>query len=195
LLDAMLFQSTGYLTLGALGLELPRLGNEFRIAAPANTYACLDGRILTGVLLDSHWARMAAVVGRPELARDPGYAQAPARIARRREVDQLVADWARTRTVESALAALIAAELPAAKVQTYAEAAHDPAVLARDMLQTAGGPGASDVPVTGPAAKLSRTPLAVRSAAPALGAHNDEILNELGISEERRRQLRERGIA
>ena len=35
LLDAMLFQSTGYLTLGALGVELPRLGNEFRIAAPA----------------------------------------------------------------------------------------------------------------------------------------------------------------
>jgi crotonobetainyl-CoA:carnitine CoA-transferase CaiB-like acyl-CoA transferase len=139
LLDAMLFQSTGYLTLGALGVELPRLGNEFRIAAPANTYECSDGRILTGVLLDSHWARMAAVVGRPELAHAPGYAHAPARIARRREVDQLVADWARTRSVESALAALIAAELPAAKVQTYGEAARDPAVLERDMLQTAGG--------------------------------------------------------
>ena len=64
-------------------------------------------------------------------------------------------------------------------MQTYAEAARDPAVLARDMLQTAGA--AADVPITGPAAKLSRTPLAVRSAAPALGAHNDEILDELGV--------------
>jgi crotonobetainyl-CoA:carnitine CoA-transferase CaiB-like acyl-CoA transferase len=35
LLDAMLFQSTGYLTLGAMDVPLPRLGNEFRIAAPA----------------------------------------------------------------------------------------------------------------------------------------------------------------
>ena len=43
LLDAMLFQSTGYLTLGALGVELPRLGNQFRIAAPANIYPCRDG--------------------------------------------------------------------------------------------------------------------------------------------------------
>ena len=30
LLDAMLFQSTGYLTLGAMGADLPRLGNSFR---------------------------------------------------------------------------------------------------------------------------------------------------------------------
>ncbi len=194
LLDAMLFQSTGYLTLGALGVELPRLGNEFRIAAPANTYACSDGRILTGVLLDAHWARMAQVIGRPELANDPAYANAPARIARRREVDQLVADWARARSVDAALAELVAADLPAVKVQTYAEAARDPAVLARDMLQTPSGPAGSAVPVTGPAAKLSRTPLRVRSAAPALGAHEDEILDELGIAPERRRRLREQGI-
>jgi len=194
LLDAMLFQSTGYLTLGALGVELPRLGNEFRIAAPANTYKCRDGRILTGVLLDAHWARMARLLGRPELASDPAYATAAARIARRREVDQLVADWARARSVEAALTELVAADLPAVKVQTYAEAARDPAVLARDMLQTPSGPAGTSVPVTGPAAKLSRTPLRVRSAAPALGAHDDEILAELGIPLEERRRLREQGI-
>ena len=194
LLDAMLFQSTGYLTLGALGVELPRLGNEFRIAAPANTYQCSDGRILTGALLDSHWARMAQLLGRPELASDPAYASAPARIARRREVDQLVADWARSRSVEAALTELVAADLPAVKVQSYSEAARDPAVLARDMLQTPSGPAGTSVPVTGPAAKLSRTPLRVRSAAPALGANNDEILDELGIPLEQRRHLREQGI-
>jgi len=194
LLDSMLFQSTGYLTLGALGVDLPRLGNEFRIAAPANTYACRDGRILAGVLLDAHWARMAALLGRPELANDPGYATAPARIARRREVDRLVADWARARSVETALAELTAADLPAAKVQTYAEAARDPAVLAREMLQTPDAPAGRAVPVTGPAAKLSRTPLRVRSAAPELGAHADEILDELGIAPARRRELRERGV-
>ena len=194
LLDAMLFQSTGYLTLGARGVELPRLGNEFRIAAPANTYQCSDGRILTGALLDSHWARMAQLLGRPELASDPAYASASARIARRREVDQLVADWARSRSVEAALTELVAADLPAVKVQTYGEAARDPAVLARDMLQTPSGPAGTSVPVTGPAAKLSRTPLRVRSAAPALGANNDEILDELGIPLEQRRHLREQGI-
>ena len=34
----------------------------------------------------------------------------------------------------------------------------------------------------------------VRSGAAALGAHNDEILEELGLSEAERRALRERGV-
>ena len=67
----MLFQTTGYLTLGALGVALPRMGNEFRIAAPANTYQCRDGRILIGVLLDTQWQRLAGLLGRPELAAAP----------------------------------------------------------------------------------------------------------------------------
>jgi crotonobetainyl-CoA:carnitine CoA-transferase CaiB-like acyl-CoA transferase len=192
LLDAMLFQSTGYLTLAALGVELPRLGNEFRIAAPANTYACRDGRIMTGVLLDTHWGRMARILGRPELAGHPDYATTPARLARRREVDGLVAAWARERSVEQALAELRAVDLPVAKVQTYAEAARDPAVHARDMLQSP--PDAAGTPITAPAAKLSRTPLRVRSAAPALGAHNEQILDELGVPAAERRRLREHGV-
>jgi len=66
LLDAILFQSTGFLTLAAMGVELPRLGNQFRVAAPANSYVCSDGVIFVGILLDSHWCRLAALLGSRE---------------------------------------------------------------------------------------------------------------------------------
>ncbi len=194
LLDAMLFQSTGYLTLAALGVPLPRLGNEFRIAAPANTYRCRDGRILAGVLLDSHWKRLAAVLGHPEWADDPRYATAAERIARRGEVDGALRAWAAARTREDALAALHAAGVPAAPVRTYAEAAADPHVAARDMLQDVPQADGAPAPITGPAAKLSRTPIRVRSGAPALGAHNDEILAELGLDSQTRRRLHDTGV-
>ena len=49
-------------------------------------------------------------------------------------------------------------------------------------------------PITGPAAKFSRTPTRVRSGSPALGQHNDEILAELGLSADERAKLREKGI-
>jgi crotonobetainyl-CoA:carnitine CoA-transferase CaiB-like acyl-CoA transferase len=194
LLDAMLFQSTGYLTLGALDVELPRLGNEFRIAAPANVYRCSDGRIMTGVLLDSHWKKMAALLGRPEIALDPDYTTAAARLAHRGEVDALVAEWAAARSVAEATALLTAASIPAAPVRTYSEAARDPHVAERDMLQRVSHAEGGEIPVTGPAAKLSRTPTRVRGPAPALGQHTDEILTELGIDADRRRALREEGI-
>ncbi len=194
LLDAMLFQSTGYLTLGALGVDLPRLGNQFRIAAPANTYRCRDGRIMLGVLLDSHWKRLARLIGRPEAAHDARYASALERIRRRDEVDGWVAAWSAVQSIDSALAALVAAGIPAAPVRSYAEASRTPHVAAREMLQPVPLPGGGSVPLVGPAAKLSRTPLRVRTAAPELGRNAEEIVAELGVDAAERRALREAGI-
>lgn len=194
LLDCLLFQSTGYLTLGAMGVPLERLGNEFRVAAPANAYHCRDGRIMAGVLLDSHWQRLAEVIGRPELARHPDFATTPARISRRAEVDTLVANWAAQHSVEEALAILTEQSLPVAPVRSYAEAAADPQVLARDMLQDVAQPDGTSVPITGPAAKLSRTPTRVRHAAPALGADGQAILSELGIEGDEQRRLADAGV-
>jgi formyl-CoA transferase len=190
LLDALLFQSTGYPTLAAMGVELPRMGNQFRVAAPANAYRCSDGGIVAGVLLDTQWRKLAALLAKPELADHPGYATTAARIARRDEVDGLVASWAAERSAAAALTALAAAGIPAAPIRSYAEAARDPIVQAREMLQPTRQPDGSTVPVTGPPAKLSRTPIRVRSAAPALGAHDDEILAELGYDEADRARLR-----
>jgi formyl-CoA transferase len=194
LLDALLFQSNGYLTLAAMGVALPRLGNEFRIAAPANAYPCRDGRVLVGVLLDSQWRRLARAIGRPELAEHPDYATTPARLARRAEVNRLLAEWASGRSVEEAIEALSQADVPVERVRSYAEAAGDPHVAEREMLQPTRQSDGSLAPIVGPAAKFSRTPTAVRSGAPGLGADNDAILAELGISEAERHRLREAGV-
>ena len=194
LLDSMLFQSTGYLMLGALGVDLPRLGNQFRIAAPAGTYSCRDGLVMAGVLIDTHWRKLAKLIGRPELAEDPGYATAPARIARREQVDRLLADWLAVRSVAESEARFVAEGLPFAPVRTYAEAARDPHVGEREMLQATETEGAGEIPVVGPAAKFSRTPTRVRSGAPALGRDTEDILTELGFEAEERERLHRDGV-
>ncbi|MEN8161063.1 MAG: CoA transferase, partial [Myxococcota bacterium] len=193
LLDSLLFQSNGYLTLGAVGETLPRLGNEFRIAAPANAYRCRDGTLAIGVLVDAHWKVLARLMGRPELADDPGYATTMPRLARRETVDGLVCDWAAEHTVSEAEALLVEAGLPCAAVRTYADAAADPHVRERDMLQEADVEG-TRLPLTGPAAKFSRTPTRVRTGPPALGADTEAILEDLGVAEEERARLRREGV-
>ena len=194
LLDALWFQTPGYLTLGALGAELPRLGNQFRIAAPANAYRCRDGHVVAGVVLDDHWRVLAGLLGRPELADDPAYATGPARLARRDAVDGLLAAWLAQRSVDEAVDQLSRAGLPVAPVRSYADAARDPLVRERDMLQPADVEGARRVPIAGPPAKLSRTPTRVRTGAPALGAHTDEILAELGVDDAELAELRRDGV-
>ncbi|MGA7872206.1 MAG: CoA transferase [Candidatus Binatus sp.] len=195
MLDAMLFQSDGYLTLGAMDLELKRWGNEFPFSVPTNTYKCRDGGlVMAGVLLDTHWKVMARMAGRHDLADDAGCSTIPGRMNHRIECDAMLAKWCEARTVDQAVNECAKEGIPCAKVRTYAEAARDPHTLERDMLQQVPQEDGKLAPITGPAAKFSRTPTRIRSGAPALGAHTEEILAELGIDAEARKRLRESGV-
>ena len=84
--------------------------------------------------------------------------------------------------------------VPIAPVRTYAAAARDPHVQAREMLQNVEQEEGSLAPITGPAVKFSRAPARIRAGAPALGAHTEEILREIGIETAEIAALRERGI-
>jgi formyl-CoA transferase len=194
LLDSLLFQSNGFLTLGAMDVDLPRMGNRFVVAAPANVYPARDGYVMTGVLLDRHWRILAGVLGRDDLAEDPGYATAAARIARRTEVDGMLGAWVAQRSVRDIMDELHSVGLAAAEVRTYGQTARDPHVLERDMLQPTRLEEGTVAPITGPAAKLSRTPTRVRTGAPALGEHTREILTEAGIPTDEQEDLHRQGI-
>ncbi len=94
------------------------------------------------------------------------------------------------RTVEEVLRVWTPEGIPAAQVRTYTEAARDRHVLHRQMLTPIAQEGGATVPITAPPVKYSRTPLSVRRGASALGAHTDEILDELGIDAATRDRLR-----
>ena len=194
MLDAMLFQSNGNLTLGAMDLEIKRWGNEFPFSVPANTYQCRDGLVMAGVLLDTHWKVLARMAGRHDLAGRDDFATMPGRMGNRKECDAMFAEWCASRTVEQAVDECAKEGIACAKVRTYAEAARCPHTLERDMLQQVEQEDGKPAPITGPAAKFSRTPTRIRTGAPALGAHTDEILAELGIDVDARKRLRDSGV-
>jgi len=181
LLDAVLFQSNGFLSLAALGHPLPRLGNQSMLSAPVDVFDCRDGQIYVAVLLDSHWRVLCQVLARPELADDPRFSTPTARLQQHNECNELLRPWLQGQTVAEAIERLKLASIPAAPVRTYHQAAHDAHVLERDMLQDTVQEDGAIAPITGPAAKFSRTPLQVRRRAAALGEHSEEILFELGI--------------
>ena len=159
------------------------------LSAPVDVFDC-DGQIYVAVLLDSHWRVLSEMLGRAELAEDSRFATATSRLQHRDECNRLLRAWLRPRTVAESIERFNHASIPAAPVRTYHEAALDPHVRERDMLQETEQEDGRRAPITGPAAKFSRTPIRVRQRAAALGEHSDEILAELGFDNAAREHLR-----
>lgn len=192
--DAMLFQSNGLPSLGALGVQPSRLGNEFGFAVPSNVFHCTDGDVYAGVLLDAHWKILAPMIGQPDLADHPSFETAVARAENRQACNLVLGNWLAGQKREDAIRKFREAGLPIAPVNSFPEVADDEHVRERDMLQPVELQDGSTVPITGPAAKFSRTPTRVRTAAPGLGQHSIEILDGLGIEVVERQKLVDAGI-
>ena len=180
LVDCLVFQSDGFPTAGALGIPMQRWGNQFNLAAPSNSYACRDGSVYAGVLLDSHWQRLAARLGRPDLAA----LTTAERLRRRDEVDGLLADYCAARITAEVVAEFGELGLPAARINTYAELVKEEHVASRSMLTETELADGRSAPLAAPPVKFSRTPTRVRTRAARLGEHNEQVLAGLGLTPE-----------
>jgi crotonobetainyl-CoA:carnitine CoA-transferase CaiB-like acyl-CoA transferase len=170
------------------------LGNLYPFGAPANVYSCLDGWVYAGVLLDTHWVKLAELLGRPELGNHPDYCTIPGRVARRDELDRMMADFCQTRTRDQLLDELARIGLAAEKILTPGEMVRDPHIQARETIQCARQPSGAVVKTEGPPAKMSRTPVRVRSVAAPAGCHTAEVLKAAGFDEKEQAALRDSGI-
>ena len=194
LLDAVLFQSNGLPTLAAMGHPVPRMGSEVESAVPVNSYACTDGHIYLAIVLDNHWVTLCHVIGCPDLAGAPGFKTVRERTANRDAVNDVVARWFAAQPIDVAVRLVGDAGLTVSKINTYADAVAEPHVSARDMLTDTTLEDGSVAPLVSPPVKFSRTPTSIRLAPPALGAHNAELLEELGYNAERLGQLVADGV-
>ncbi|MBI3980298.1 MAG: CoA transferase [Chloroflexi bacterium] len=166
------------------GRRLQESGRNRAGSAPNYAFHARDGMIQISATRQPFWQRLALAMGQPELADDPRFdssvkRQQPAAIA---EIERIVGDWVRERTVAEAYAMLKKARVPAAPVQTLEQVVDDPQMRHRDMFPEVPHPRGGTIRVPGLSIKLSRTPGRL-GPPPLRGEHNAEVYGDLlGLS-------------
>jgi crotonobetainyl-CoA:carnitine CoA-transferase CaiB-like acyl-CoA transferase len=175
--------------------EAPKaLGSAHRLAAPYQALHASDGFFTVGANTDKLYQSFCRAIGRPDLVRDPRFADRAERLRHRAtlidEIERTTAKEPRAHWLER----IDAEGVPCGPINTYPEALADPHALAREMVVDLVHPGAGDIKALGVPVKLSETPGAVDRPAPLVGQHTAELLRELGYDDHAQRALRDAGV-
>ena len=150
------------------------------VAPNRRPYRTKDGHISALIYNDKQWSAFVGAV-RPPWASDPLYATLELRARRIDTVYALLADTLAERTTREWLELFRSLDIPAAPLRTPGELFDNPhlnAVGLFETVDTAQGP----VRFPGVPTWFSQTPGRVAGGAPELGAHTQEVLEELGLA-------------
>ena len=179
-----------------LGLVPERSGNRWDISAPRNTYQTSDGRWLAMSGSSPALAlRVFQAIGRDDLVRDADFSDPQRRLARAREVDDVVADWVAARTLCEALSILEAHDVAAAPVYDITDLVDDEQLTHRGVFVSVPDAELGPMTVQAPVPRFSQASGAVGHLGPRLSEHNEQVLKELlGLSDNDIDELRQRGV-
>ncbi|HKS64883.1 MAG TPA: CoA transferase, partial [Xanthobacteraceae bacterium] len=185
--EAALYRLTGKME--------PRVGSRSNNTAPRNVYETKDGRFIAiSASIQSMAERLYRAIGRADMISDQRFRTNTDRVKNIDEAERPVAEFIRARTLADNLAVFEQAEVTAAPVYDIDQFIADPHVQAREIVTELPDDEMGAVPMHAVVPRLSGTPGEIRTAAPALGEHNKEILGGLGLSDATIDDLRERKV-
>jgi crotonobetainyl-CoA:carnitine CoA-transferase CaiB-like acyl-CoA transferase len=194
LLDvAIHLQSTTWGEYFLTGQVPERRGNGQPTVAPAaDVVPTADGAIVLSAYTPTHFSRLCALVGRPELADDPRFTTNPDRVAHRAELLDELAPVFRRLSSGDALDMLVRNGIVAGAINSYEQVAQHPDVRASGTFVEVVDDGTPYTVVRAPWRTGGDAPSPV--PAPRVGQHTREIMTELGYPATEIGDLVRRGI-
>jgi crotonobetainyl-CoA:carnitine CoA-transferase CaiB-like acyl-CoA transferase len=170
------------------------MGTAYRSLLPYQTFQTKTRELALAVGSEKLWKAFCPAIGCPELTDDPRYRTNQDRRANRESLLARLQEVFLTKTYEQWESILLGSGIPVGAINDLGQLAEHPQVKARGALVEVEHKRLGRVRIAGPAARLSETPAAVRSASPLMGEHTEEVLAEiLGLSAAQIAELRVAG--
>ena len=183
---------SSYLNAGA---SPKRWGNAHPNIVPYEVFRGSDDRyFVVGVGTDALWKKFVVALGaQNEIGDDGRFATNAERIQNRAILVPLLQSIFAKKTAAAWLEKFAAAEIPAAPINSVAEALGDAQTHARGLIVQLEHPTVGTAKSIANPIRFSTTPVGYRLPPPLLGEQTAEILRSLGYSEEDLRTMRQAG--
>ncbi len=153
-------------------------------------FDCGRGEFIVICALAHQWPQMVRAMGRPELEKDPRFESARRHSDNRVALGEIIEAWLKTfPSRDAAIAALEKERIPCAPVLTLNNAMAHPHLIEHGTVRYVTDPQIGKFAIPGSPVRFSEWPPQADLKADRLGEHNEEILEELGLSRQEIDQL------
>ena len=175
------FAAQSYLMSG--GKELPvQTGHDLPQSTVYGAFSANDGYLVIAAQMTDTWKSLARLIGGEDYAADTRLHDQAGRNANREAILARVTTWTKAHSVQACCAALDAAGVPAAPVQTIDQVLSDPQTLARGMVVEQDHPVLGKIKLPNLPFRFSECDTSPSGPAPLLGQHNRKIAASVGFS-------------
>jgi crotonobetainyl-CoA:carnitine CoA-transferase CaiB-like acyl-CoA transferase len=150
--------------------------------------------ISVSAMTNAQWQALAKAVDHPEWLEDERFSTPANRDLNANDRLEMTQAALMARSAEQWLTILDTAGVPCAPVLKRREVIEHPQVKASELLVEIEHPEAGLIRQTRPAARFSKSEATIRTGAPALGAHTQEILGEINLSDDEIKALMQEGV-
>lgn len=173
--------------------EPTRQGSRHRQNAPYQRFETQDGYMMIGASGEKLWEKLANALGHPEWVGDPRFKGRLDRLGNRDELEREIEAILKTNTTAHWVHAIEEAGVPCGPVNNYEDLFNDPQIKHRQMVVTAHDDELGEVPHVRVPIKMGDS-ITVRSVAPKLGQHNDEVYGDVGRNAADLASLKDKGV-
>ena len=168
-----------------MGHEIPpQAGNDHPTGIPTGVFKTKDGHMNIAASGQLMYRRLCTSLGVPQLIDDPRFKTVADRSKNRKAMNEELDRACSTKTSAEWIAVLNEAGVPCGPIYNVKEVFEDPHIQHLGLAVDVKSPTLGEIQIQNVPVTLSRTPAQVRTAAPEMGEHTDEVLREAGYSVE-----------
>jgi crotonobetainyl-CoA:carnitine CoA-transferase CaiB-like acyl-CoA transferase len=185
------YQAMGWFASG----EVPEpQGSGTAMIAPYQAFPAADGYVMIAAGSDALFARLAAALGAPDLARDARFLDNPSRVANRAALVEAISALTASRKAADLLEALRVAGVPSAPILRIDQVMEEPQTTESGMLVSAPHPRHPGYRAVALPIQWNGARPGVRRVPPRLGEHDADVLTWLGYTLDDIRTLRQQRV-